>query len=126
MKRGPAMKRILITGHRPEITKLFELLMQKQDRQFVSAKSLTQCFDLAIKTVPALIIIDCAMAGLRQTHETVVAVKGSSKTSGIPILLIDDPQQEDEGAGELLNIVNGAFSEPFNPVEIKKTAEKYL
>jgi CheY-like chemotaxis protein len=126
MKRELAMKRILIAGHRPEIAKLFELLMQKQDRQFVSAKSLTQCFDLAIKTAPALIVIDCAMAELCQSHETVVALRGSSKTAAIPIVLIDDPQQGDEDTGKLLNIVDGVFSEPFSPVEIKKTAEKYL
>lgn len=120
------MNNILIAGHRPEIAKLFELLMQKQDRQFVSAKSLTQCFDLAIKTAPALIIIDCAMARLFQTHETVVALRGSSRTAEVPIVLIDDPQQGDEDAAKLLNMVDGVFSEPFSPVEIKKIAEKYL
>ncbi|WP_146032887.1 hypothetical protein [Geothermobacter hydrogeniphilus] len=120
------MKRILIAGHRPEIAKLFELLMRQQDRQFVSAKSLTQCFDLSINTVPALIVIDCAMAELCRCHEAVVALKGSSKTAEIPIVLIDDPQQGDEDIRKLLDIVDGVFSEPFSPTEIKRTAEKYL
>ncbi|MEA3544921.1 MAG: hypothetical protein U9R69_06845 [Thermodesulfobacteriota bacterium] len=119
-------KTILIAGKRPEIGKLFELLIQHQERQFVRAKNLEQCFDLAIKTAPDLIIVDCSMAKISDCYDTVVALRGLSETSTVPIFLIDDPTQGDEDTGSLLDIVDGVFSEPFNPAEIKKMAVKYI
>ncbi|MEA3362938.1 MAG: hypothetical protein U9Q61_06670 [Thermodesulfobacteriota bacterium] len=119
-------QKILIAGKRPEISKLFELLMQQQQRQFISARRLEECFDLAIKTVPDLIIVDCTTTKFSRCYETVVALKNSSVTATIPILLIDDPIQRDEDIGKLVDIVAGVLSEPFNPSEIKKMAGQYL
>lgn len=120
------MKNVLIVGQRIEIAKLFELLMQQQNRRFVSAKSLTQCLDLATRTLPALIIIDCEIADARACHETVAALKDAPDTSKTPVFLIDDPQQGDPETKQLLGLADGIFSEPFNPTEIKTIAEQSL
>ena len=120
------MKNILIVGQRKEIAMLFEMLMQQRNRQFVSARSLVQCLDLAARTLPALIIIDCELAEAKVCRETVSTLKSAPGTSEIPIFLIDDPEQCNPDASQLKSLADGIFSEPFSPTEIKMIAGKHL
>ena len=120
------LKKVLISGQRPEICKLFEMLMSQQDRLFVRSKGIGQCFDLAVKTRPALIIIDCTMLDPRICHAGIATLKESAATAGIPILIISDPEYADGEASTLRDIAEGVLSEPFNPAEIKKMVEEYL
>ena len=118
--------KVLVAGQRVEIGKFFELLLSHPGRQFVHAKDPSHCFDLALKKLPSLIIIDCAMAGLCQCYELVIALKGSTRTTGTPILLVIDSQKEGEDLGGLQAEVDGVLYEPFSPTRIITLVETFL
>jgi len=120
------MKNVLIVGQGTEIAKLFELLMQQRDRQFVSARNLEQCLDLAARTQPTLIIFDSEIADAKACCETLAALKEKPMTNRIPVFLINAPERTNSEANALKALTEGALTEPFNPAEIKKIAEKYL
>ena len=120
------MKNVLIASERTEIAKLFELLLRQQDRQFVSAKSLTQCLEQADKSGPALILIDTTLAEPQACLKTLARLKESAATSRIPVYLIGNLEQENREEQQLRELAEGLFTEPLNLAEIKKVAQKHL
>lgn len=119
------MKTILIAGQRAEVAKLIELLLQQKDRQFVMARSLAQCRELATRTPPSLIVIDCEMSDTDSCRETVATLKDATETGDTPVFLINAPRDQSD-ATQLQSLADGVVSEPFNPNEIKAIAQEHL
>ncbi|HKJ04985.1 MAG TPA: hypothetical protein VJ974_05255 [Geopsychrobacteraceae bacterium] len=120
------MKTILIAGNRPEIGKLFELLLWQPNLKFVSAKKFSQCLDLSLRTNPNLIIVEGNPDHLTEAHQTIVSLKGSSQTSDIPVFITRHENTAKELLEGMKPLIEGVIPEPFNPKEIKNLAEKYI
>lgn len=120
------MIKILIAGRRPEISRLFELLLWQPDRKFLSTGTLEQCLDMSLRTQPDLIVIDGGREPLSIIHQTLVSLKGSSKTAETPVLTILKTTPGDRDTGRIERLADGLIPEPPGPATAKGLVEFHL
>jgi DNA-binding response OmpR family regulator len=120
------MKKILIAGFRDDISKLYELLLWQDGRSFVRAKNVEQCLELVRLTKPDLIIVDSGIASLDGCHKLVVNLRRHGVLEERPILLICEPQKNNQIFNSLLDLVDGVLPLPFDAEEVKLKTLEYL
>lgn len=120
------MKRILIAGSEDEISNLYNLLLWQEGRQFFKAETVEQCFELARRTDPDLIIIDSGISDLDVCHDLVVDLRRCKGFKRKPILLIAEPQKNNGAFARLLDQVDGVLPLSLDADEAKLQASEYL
>lgn len=110
--------KILIVDDMPDVRLLLKLTLQKVgEYEFFEANNGLEGFELAVKIIPDIILIDAIMP-VMDGFEAIEKLRTAESTLNIPILMISSLDTKDEKVRALHSGVSDFISKPFDKTEL--------
>jgi DNA-binding response OmpR family regulator len=120
------MKKILIVDDQPEISRLLEIILRREDRQILQAENGREGIDMARLNQPDLILLDIMMPGGMDGHEVARTLKAAPETAGCTIIAMTAKVREQDRIEALEAGADEYIRKPFNVLEVKWRVEELL
>lgn len=120
------MKKILIVDDQPEISRLLEIILRREDRQILQAENGQEGIDMARRNQPDLILLDIMMPGEIDGHEVARTLKAEPETAGCTIIAMTAKVREQDRIEALEAGADEYIRKPFDVLELKRRVEELL
>jgi DNA-binding response OmpR family regulator len=120
------MKKILIVDDQPEISRLLEIVLRRDDRQILQAENGRDGIALARQNRPDLILLDIMMPGGMDGHEVARTLKAEPETAGCTIVAMTAKVREEDRIEALEAGADAYIRKPFDVLEVKRRVEELL
>lgn len=119
------LKTILIIEDEEDHLEIVKLILEQHNYNIISARNGREGVESAQKNVPNLIILDVMLPEMNG-YEVCKAVKGSSNTRSIPVIMLSIRSNPEDIEAAYKVGANKYMTKPFNLEELVKEVKKHL
>jgi CheY-like chemotaxis protein len=120
------LKIILIVDDQPEVARLLEIVLRREDRQLFFAASGEEGLAAARNSCPDLVLLDIMMPGEVDGYEVARRLKKDPATAGAHILVLTAKVREQDRLEAFAAGADDFITKPFDVFDLKTRVDRVL
>jgi CheY-like chemotaxis protein len=120
------LKKILIVDDQPEVARLLEIVLRREDRLLLFAANGEEGLAAARDSRPDLVLLDIMMPGELDGYEVARRLKKDPATARAHILVMTAKVREQDRREALAAGADDYISKPFDIIDLKTRVERIL
>ena len=120
------LKIILIVDDQPEVARLLEIVLRREDRQLLFAANGEEGLEAARNSCPALVLLDIMMPGAVDGYEVARRLKKDPATAGVHILVMTAKVREQDRREAFAAGADDYITKPFDVFDLKTRVDSVL
>ena len=120
------MKKILIVDDQPEVARLLEIVLRREDRQLLFAANGEEGAGMARQFCPDMVLLDLMMPGEIDGYEVARRLKKDPATAGVHILVMTAKVREQDRREAFAAGADDYITKPFDVFDLKTRVDSVL
>ena len=119
-------KKILIVDDQPEVSRLLEIVLLREDRELLFAATGEEGLKAARHSLPDLVLLDIMMPGELDGYEVARRLKKDPATAGAHLLVMTAKVREQDRREAFAAGADDYISKPFDVIDLKTRVDRVL